>query len=96
MLNMQYPLHMSLQYGNFGLLTAEIGSGVWDTPANFNRFHVLPSLLRQSNFAAWYKKWNYGSFAEGAAYIRLGGHHVGHRPTFLFSIMYIHQTKGWQ
>jgi len=27
---------------------------------------------------------NYGTFAaaEGAAYIRQGGHHVGHRPTF--------------
>jgi len=37
---------------------------------------------RQPNFAAWYKEWNYGTFAEGATYIRLGGHHVGHRPTF--------------
>jgi len=25
---------------------------------------------------------HYGTFAEGATYIRLGGHHVGHRPTF--------------
>jgi len=24
----------------------------------------------------------YGTFAEDATYIRLGGHHVGHRPTF--------------
>ena len=31
---------------------------------------------------AWYKEWNYGSFAESATYIWLGGHHVGHRPTF--------------
>jgi len=37
---------------------------------------------RQPNFAAWYKEWNYGTFAEGATCIRLGGHHVGHRPTF--------------
>jgi len=37
---------------------------------------------RQPNFVAWYKEWNYGTFAEGATYIRLGGHHVGHRPTF--------------
>ena len=37
---------------------------------------------RQPNFAAWYKEWNYGTFAQGATYIRLGGHHVGHRPTF--------------
>jgi len=131
---------------NFGPLTAEIGSKVWGTPANFNGFCVLPSLLqrrrspeanqtlhdvcpsprlvqyihfrgllaadgilpgekftlrptlafsyigsvtarhsssgRQPSFAAWYKEWNYATFADGATYIRLGGHHVGHRPTF--------------
>jgi len=37
---------------------------------------------RQPNFAAWYKEWNYRTFADGATYIRLGGHHVGHWPTF--------------
>jgi len=37
---------------------------------------------RQPNFAAWYKEWNYGTFTDGATYIRLGCHHVGHRPTF--------------
>jgi len=131
---------------NFGPLTAEIYWRVLGTPANFNGFHVLPSLLqrrrsseanqtlhdvwpsprllhcicisgalapgrilagakftlrpslafsyigsvtarhsssrRQPNFAAWYKEWNYRTFAEGATYIRQGGHHVGHRPTF--------------
>jgi len=36
-----------LTMANFGPLTAEIGSGVWGTPANFNRFGVLPSLLQQ-------------------------------------------------
>ena len=30
---------------NFGLLTAEIVSLVWGTPANFNGFRVLASLL---------------------------------------------------
>jgi len=35
---------------------------------------------RQPNFAAWYKEWNYGTFAEGATYIQLGGHHDRHRP----------------
>ena len=29
---------------NFGPLAAEIGSVVWDTPANFNRFRVLAAL----------------------------------------------------
>jgi len=30
---------------NFGPLTAEIGSGVWDTPINFHGFCVLAALL---------------------------------------------------
>ena len=129
---------------NFGWLAAEIGSGVCGTPANFNGFCVLASLLQQRrspeanrtlhdvwpssglvhyiyifrgscplkefcqvqnshyvpksctdsitaqhssiwhqpNFVRLYKEWNYGTFTEGATYIRLGGHHVGHQPTF--------------
>jgi len=38
---------MSSQYGELGRLTAEIGSVVWDTPANFNGFRVLALLLQQ-------------------------------------------------
>ena len=30
---------------NFGPLTAEMGSGVWGTPANFNGFRVLASFF---------------------------------------------------
>jgi len=37
---------------------------------------------REPNFAALYKEWNYGTFADGATYTWLSGHHVGHRPTF--------------
>ena len=40
------------------------------------------SSRRQPNFATWYKERNYGTFAKGATYIRLGCHHFGHRPTF--------------
>ena len=40
------------------------------------------SITFQPNFATSYKEWNYGTFAEGATYIRQGGHHVEHRPTF--------------
>jgi len=36
----------------------------------------------QPNFVAWYKEWNYGTFTDSTIYILLGGHHVGHRPTF--------------
>jgi len=32
---------------NFGSLTAEIGSRVWGTPARFNEFRVLASLLHR-------------------------------------------------
>jgi len=34
------------------------------------------SSWRQPNFAAWYKEWNYGTFADSATYIQLGGHHT--------------------
>jgi len=37
---------------------------------------------RQPNSAAWYKEWNCGTSTEGATYIQLDGHHVGHWPTF--------------
>jgi len=37
----------SQNMANFGPLTAEIGSGVWGTPANLNGFRVLPSLLQR-------------------------------------------------
>jgi len=52
------------------------------------RSGILAALLNGtpaagiSQTAAWYKEWNYGTFAEGTTCIRLGGHHVGHRPTF--------------
>jgi len=33
---------------NFGPLAAEIGSGVWGTPTNFNRFCILAALLHST------------------------------------------------
>jgi len=38
---------MSSQYGELGTLTVEIGWRVWGTPANFNGFHILASLLHR-------------------------------------------------
>ena len=61
-------------------LTAEIGSGVWGTPANFNGFRVLAALLHGTlvvGVSQTLRHWT-----EGATYIRQGGHHVGHWPTF--------------
>jgi len=63
-----------------GLSTAEICWRVWGTPANFNGFHVLAALLHGTPVVGVSQtlcRWT-----EGATYIRQGGHHVGHRPTF--------------
>jgi len=67
---------------NFGLLTAEIGSGVWGTLANFNGFRVLAALgllhvTLVVGVSQTLRRWT-----EGATYIRQCGHHVGHWPTF--------------
>jgi len=43
----QYLLHMPHNMVNFGPLAAEIDWWVWRTPANFNGFRVLPSLLHR-------------------------------------------------
>jgi len=44
----QYLLHISLQYGELHPTSSWIfGSGVWSTPANFNGFRILSSLLQQ-------------------------------------------------
>jgi len=65
---------------NIGLLAAEIDPVVWSTPANFNGFRVLAALLQSTpavGVSQSSRRW-----IEGASYIRQGGHHVGHRPTF--------------
>ena len=38
---------------NFGLLAADIVSGVWGTPATFNGFRVLAALLHGSQVVNW-------------------------------------------
>jgi len=67
---------------NFGPLTTEIISLVWGTPANFNGFRVLAALLHSTvvlGVSETLRRWT-----KGATYIRQGGHHVGHWPTFQF------------
>ena len=66
---------------NFGPLAAEIFWRVWGTPANFNGFRVLAASLHGIlvvSVSQTLRRWT-----EGATYIRQGGHHVGHWPTFL-------------
>jgi len=69
---------------NFGPLTAEISSGVWDTPANFNGFRVLAALVHGTLVLGVSQTLR--SWTEGTTYIWQGGHHVGHWPTFLVII----------
>jgi len=45
MLNSNVSPAWSGNIANFGSLAAEIGSLVWGTPANFNSFRVLATLL---------------------------------------------------
>jgi len=68
---------------NFGPLAAEIVSLVWGTPGNFNGCRVLAAWLHGTlvvgiSQTLW--RWT-----EDTIYIRQGGHHVGHWPTFLVS-----------
>jgi len=77
----------------FGPLAAEIISLVWGTPGNFSWFRVLAALLHGTlvvGVSQTLRRWT-----EGATYIRQGGHHVGHWPTFLVmnKVLHISQHK---
>jgi len=73
---------------NFGLLAL-----VWGTPANFNGFHVLASLLHGTLVLGVSKTLQY--WTEGATYIWQGGRHVGHWPTFYLHWMCDVKVKDW-
>jgi len=53
---------------NFSPLAAEIGSGVWGTPANFSGFRVLPALLHGTLVVGISQ--TFRRCTEGATYIR--------------------------
>jgi len=60
---------------NFSALTAEIGSGVWGTPANFNGFRVLAALLHGTlvvGDSQTMRRWTEGATIFGRAAITLG------------------------
>ena len=81
---------------NFGPIAAEIVLLVWGTPPNFNGFRVLAALLHDTlvvGVSQTLRRWT-----EGAAYIRQGGHHVGHWPTFLvyyYTVLYRELANSW-
>jgi len=65
---------------NFGLLAAEIVSLVRGSPANFSEFRVLGGLLYDTLVVGVSQT---AALNRGRhLYIRQGGHHVGHWPTF--------------
>ena len=68
------------QYGELGPLAAEIALPVWGTPANFNGFRVLAALLHGSQVVGVSQT---AALNRGSTYVRQGGHHVVHRPTFV-------------
>jgi len=70
---------------NFGLLAAKICWRVWGTLPNFNGFRVLAALLHGTVLVG--VRQTLRRSVEGATYIRQGGHHVGHRPTFQFNLI---------
>jgi len=72
---------------NFGPLAAEIVSLVWGTPANFSGFGVLATLLHGTLVVGVSQTLLRST--EGATYIRQGGHHVGHWPTFFFFFSFL-------
>jgi len=78
---------------NLGPLAAEIVSLVWDTPAYFNGFCALAALLHGTQVlgvSQSLRRWT-----EGATYIRQGGHHVGHWPTFLVLCIICSLSVKW-
>ena len=74
----QYVLQMYPQYGALRPLTAEIGSGVCGTPANFNGFGVLAALLHDSQASAKLC----GVEQRASRMFRQVERHVRHWPTF--------------
>jgi len=47
LVNSNISSRRSHNMANFRPLTAEIGLPVWGSPAKFNRFRILPSLLQR-------------------------------------------------
>ena len=71
---------MTPQYGELRHTSGWDQSGNLGPGANFRGFHVLAALLHGTlvvgdSQTLW--RWT-----EGAIYIRQGGHHIGHWPTF--------------
>jgi len=76
---------------NFGLLAAEIISGVWGTPVTFNGCRVFAALLHGSQVVSISQTLR--CWTEGATYVWQGDHHVGHWSAFL--VCFLHCITKW-
>jgi len=76
---------------NFGPLSAEIGIPVWGTPAIFNGFRVLASLLHGSQVVGVSQALRH--WAEGATYVWQGDHHVGHWAILVVLVSWLYRTN---
>jgi len=79
---------------NFGILASQIVSLVWGTPANFNGFRFLAALLHGTQVLGVSK--TFRCWTEGATYIRQGGHHIEHWPTFIaVDLLWYQSHRVW-
>jgi len=72
---------------NFCPLAAEMRWRLWGSPAHFNGFRILAALLHSTQIVGISQTLRHWT-EEGATYIRQGGHHVEHWPTFLVFVIY--------
>jgi len=77
LVKLQHLLHKSHSMVSIDPLAAEIDSGVKKIHFTSKSCILLYwqrycTALRQPNCAAWNKEWNYGTFTDGATYVRLG------------------------
>jgi len=80
----QYVLHMSPQYGELRPTSGWDRSGSLRHPSKFRHVSRLGSITARHlvvGISQTLQRWT-----EGATYVRQGDHHVGHWPTFYFSI----------
>jgi len=56
--------------------------GILRSPILAALLHGTPAAGVSQTLRCGTRNGIYGTFADGATYIRLGGHHVGDRPTF--------------
>jgi len=66
---------------------------VWGTPANFNGFRVLATLLHGTLVVGVSQTAGLRRSTEGVTYIRQGGHQAGHWPTFLVSFSFAAMSR---